>query len=303
MTTDNLVIGFVGLGMMGLPMVENLSRAPGMRVLAHDAQLNVREALQALPQWGASLGWAEGLRDLAGCAVVITMLPNSTITSAVLESLLPLLGEGQVVVDMGSSHPLATQALASKAAARGVEFVDAPVSGSVAKARAGTLTIMAGGSDAGIERARPVLERIGGSLLRTGSVGSAHAMKALNNYLYAAGLLAMSEAVTIAARLDLDLGVFADVLNASSGRNVATETKLTQFVIPRTFSGGFQLRLQAKDLATANDLCEQTGVDAPQLALCAGYWRDAAAGLDPAADNTEILRVVENRSSPLPPSA
>jgi 3-hydroxyisobutyrate dehydrogenase len=91
--------------------------------------------------------------------------------------------------------------------------------------------------------------------------------------------------------------VFAQVLNASSGRNVATETKLTQFVLPRTFSGGFQLRLQAKDLATASDLRERTGVAAAQLALCADLWRQAQDALEPGADNTAILRFIEERSS------
>ncbi len=296
---DHLV-GFVGLGMMGLPMVEHLSSAPGIRVLAHDADAGPRAKLEALPGWGRSLHWADDLEALANCAIVITMLPNSTITASVVEGLLPRLAAGAVIVDMGSSHPVSTRELAATAKARQFDLLDAPVSGSVAKARSGTLTIMLGGSEAAVERVRPVLETMGSNLIRTGEAGSAHAMKALNNYVYAAGLLAMSEAVAIAGRFDLDLDVFAEVLNASSGRNVATETKLKQFVLPRTFNGGFQLRLQAKDLATASDLRAVTGVEAPQLALCADFWRQAAAGLDAKADNTEILRVVESHASPIP---
>ena len=105
---------------------------------------------------------------------------------------------------------------------------------------------MAGGDAADLERARPLLSRMGATLIPTGAVGSAHAMKALNNYVYAAGLLAASEALLIARRMGLDLDVFTDVLNASSGRNVATETKLRQFIVPGSYAGGFALALMAR---------------------------------------------------------
>ena len=197
---------------------------------------------------------------------------------------------------MGSSNPLNTEALAAQAMQRGIEFVDAPVSGSVAKARTGELSILQGGNAQAVERIAPVMQRMGSKLIHTGPVGSAHAMKALNNYVYAAGLLAMAEATTIAARLHLDLDVFASVLNASSGRNVATETKLTQFVIPRNFNGGFQMQLQAKDIATARKLGQRTGTDAPQLALCEGLWSEATQAFPPGVDNTAIVQFIENRS-------
>ncbi|MCW5654469.1 NAD(P)-dependent oxidoreductase [Hydrogenophaga sp.] len=287
-------VGFIGLGMMGMPMVENLTRTGGLDVVAHDALDTHRATLQGWSAWGRHLHWAESLEGLARCGLVITMLPNSGITNGVVARLLPLLARGAVVVDMGSSNPADTQALANDAAARGIEFVDAPVSGSVAKARTGELSIMLGGSDAAIERIDAVMRRMGSKLIRTGAVGSAHAMKALNNYVYAAGLLAMAEAVTVASKAGLDLDVFASVLNASSGRNVATETKLTQFVIPRTFNGGFQLRLQAKDIATARELASRCGVRTPQMVLCEDLWRQAVQTLEPGADNTTIVRFIEN---------
>lgn len=292
-----LSIGFVGLGMMGLPMLENLSRVEGIRMLAHDSNPRSRAEIEPWAAWGNTLAWADTLAQLADCEVVITMLPNSTITSAVVQELLATLASGSVIVDMGSSHPLRTRELAANAAKKGIEFVDAPVSGSVAKARTGTLSIMLGGKEAAIERVQPLMERMGEKLIRTGGVGSAHAMKALNNYVYAAGLLAMSEALTVANRMELDLDVFAQVLNASSGRNVATETKLTQFVIPRTFNGGFQLRLQGKDIATASDLAQSAGVQTPQLALCTQLWQQAERALEPGADNTAILRYIEGLST------
>ena len=141
---------------------------------------------------------------------------------------------------------------------------------------------MAGGDAADLERARPLLSRMGATLIPTGAVGSAHAMKALNNYVYAAGLLAASEALLIARRMGLDLDVFTDVLNASSGRNVATETKLRQFIVPGSYAGGFALALMAKDLRTADALQAHAGVRVGQLSLCAGLWQRALAEMEPA---------------------
>ena len=292
-------IGFIGLGMMGLPMIENLASHDSLSLLAFDTQDAPFATLAAHQAWGKTLARAPSLKDLAACDVVITMLPNSAITNGVVAGtadragLADILGKGAIVIDMGSSNPADTMALAPRLAESGVTLIDAPVSGAVAKARSGTLTIMIGGADAACERVRPILEKMGSTIIPTGKVGSAHAMKALNNYVYAAGLLAASEALLIASRLDLDLNKFTDVLNASSGRNVATETKLRQFIIPGAFSGGFALRLQAKDIATAAALQSLTGISAPQLTLCQSVWKEAVTTLEPGADNTEIYRFLE----------
>ncbi|QGZ63412.1 NAD(P)-dependent oxidoreductase [Paraburkholderia acidisoli] len=298
-------IGFIGLGMMGLPMLENLATqgaASGFEILAFDTANAPFEKLAAHAAWGTTLRRAATLDEFAAVDAVITMLPNSTITNAVVAGaggkpgLVDVLKPGAIVIDMGSSNPGDTMELAALLAKAGATLIDAPVSGAVAKARTGTLTIMVGGPEAACARARPILEKMGNNLIATGKVASAHAMKALNNYVYAAGLLAASEALLIASRLDLDLARFTDVLNASSGRNVATETKLSQFIIPGTFSAGFALRLQAKDIATAATLQTLTGVEAPQLNLCKALWTEASAALEPAADNTEIFRFLQQRN-------
>ena len=293
-------IGFVGLGMMGLPMLENLATAPDLDIQAFDTADAPFTALAGLAAWGDTLHRATSLSQLAECSIVITMLPNSPITNQVIagdtgqRGLVDILSAGATIIDMGSSNPGDTRKLADTLTARKIALVDAPVSGAVAKARAGTLAIMAGGDPAHVAVARPLLEYMGETLIETGAVGSAHAMKALNNYVYAAGLLAASEAMLIAQRMDLNAEVFARVLNASSGRNVATETKLIQFIIPRTFNAGFALRLQAKDLATAAGLQTLADIDAPQLTLCASLWKQATEALDARADNTEIIRYLES---------
>jgi 3-hydroxyisobutyrate dehydrogenase len=300
--TDNTRVGFVGLGMMGLPMVEHLAASGDIEVRVHDQSAARLELLRAHPAWGQGLQAVGALSELAGCDVVITMLPNSAITDAVVlgdpqsPGLCSVLSAPTVVIDMGSSHPVRTRELAQRLQQNGVTLLDAPVSGSVAKARSGTLSIMVGGPESAFERVRSLLQTMGNQLIRTGEVGSAHAMKALNNYVYAAGLLATSEALLVARRMGLDLDAFADVLNASSGRNVATETKLRQFLISREFNGGFALGLQAKDLATARGLQQATGVNAPQMNLCAELWKEAVDELEAGVDNTAILRLLERRS-------
>lgn len=296
-------IGFIGLGMMGLPMLENLAAQGSFDIRAFDTSDAPFEKLSAHPAWGKTLRRARALDDFASLDAVITMLPNSAITNAVVAGaagkpgLVDVLTPGTIVIDMGSSNPGDTMKLATLLAEAGSTLIDAPVSGAVAKARTGTLTIMLGGPEAACERARPILEKMGNNLIATGKVASAHAMKALNNYVYAAGLLAASEALLIASRLDLDLERFTDVLNASSGRNVATETKLRQFIIPGNFSAGFALRLQAKDIATAATLQTLTGIEAPQLNLCKALWTEAGGALEAGADNTEIFRFLQRRNA------
>ena len=216
---------------------------------------------------------------------IILMLPDSTAVASVMATLLPLLQPRHLVVDMGSSLPAQTRRWA--AACR---FMDAPVSGSVAKARLGTLAVMVGGGDADFTQASPVLDAMAGQVIRTGPAGSAHAMKALNNFVYAAGLLATSEALAIAGRAGLDLDILADVLNASSGRNIATETKVKQEILSGRYAGGFQLGLMRKDLETAGALAAEVGQQEAGLALCRRLWSEAVEALGPHADNTEIHR-------------
>lgn len=285
-------IGFIGLGMMGLPMARSLLRR-GHSLVACDPSATARAALAEGGAAGAAC-FVETPAAVADIAeVIVLMLPDSKIVAQVMEGpagLLSGLRGGQLVIDMGSSLPGETRRLAALVAARGAAMMDAPVSGSVVKAKAGTLAIMAGGSSGAWAQAEPVLRGMGETLIRTGAIGSAHAMKALNNYVYAAGLLATAEALHMGEALGLDLGVLADVMNASSGRNIATETKVKQEILPGRYQGGFQLGLMRKDLETAGSIAAETGFDAKSLALCRQLWTEAMAELGPKADNTEIHR-------------
>jgi 3-hydroxyisobutyrate dehydrogenase len=294
MATDSKPIGFIGLGMMGLPMARSLI-ARGFRVLGCDSAAEARAAL-AEGATGGGVTFADSPAAVAaGSEVVVLMLPNSRIVATVMEGeggLLAALRPGMLVIDMSSSEPGETRRLAALAAARGAALVDAPVSGSVAKAKTGTLAIMIGGEDAAFAQAEPVLKGMGEAIIRTGAVGSAHAMKALNNYVYAAGLLATSEALRMGEALGLDLGILTDVMNASSGRNIATETKARQEIINGRYAGGFQLGLMRKDLDTAGSIAAETGYPAAMLALCRERWAGAVEALGPKVDNTEIHRFI-----------
>jgi 3-hydroxyisobutyrate dehydrogenase len=279
-------VAFLGLGKMGLPMARRLHEA-GAPIVGFDV---AEAARQAFAQIGGAV--ASAAREAAdGAGVLITMLPDGNAVRAALLDGAPLvarLATNAIVIDMSSSAPVGTRELAKELAARGVHLVDAPVSGGVKRAIDGSLAIMAGGPPEIIANVRPLLETMGKSIFETGAVGSGHAMKALNNYVSAAGLTAACEALQIGEKFGLDPFVMSDVLNASTGRNNSTEVKLKPFVIPKNYASGFSLGLMAKDLRTADDLARHLGVPARFSAEVSALWEEALAVLGPAADHTAI---------------
>ncbi len=293
MAKDQL-IGFIGIGNMGSPMASNLARA-GWPVMAFDVR---RDALDALAAEHETIETAQGFAEVAACSTIITMLPTGAdVRGAVLggegkPGLADSMTQGGLVIDMSSSAPMGTRALGEALAARGLNLIDAPVSGGVPRALDGTLTIMAGGEDKQIDGAKPVLDAMG-TVFRTGPLGSGHAMKALNNYLSACGVVAASEAVIIGARFGLDPKKMTDILNASTGRSNATENKLAQHMLNGAFASGFALKLMDKDVAMARDLAAALGVPAPTLGHVSGILSQALAALGEKADHTELYRYIE----------
>jgi len=285
-------LGFIGLGMMGLPMAANAARR-GHVLLACDAAPQRIALLREAAGADASVeATADPAAVGAACRTIILMLPTSRQVAEVVEAMLPALKPQTLIIDMGSSLPAETRRLSADLGKAGVGFIDAPVSGGVPKAKSGTLAILVGGPPALVDRAWPVLETMGESIIRTGAAGSGHAIKALNNFVYAAGLLASVEALRVGEAAGLDLSILTDVLNASSGRNVATETKLRQFVLNGAYNGGFRLGLMAKDIETAAALADEVGVSGASLTTCRDVWRRALAELGADVDNTEIHKTV-----------
>jgi 3-hydroxyisobutyrate dehydrogenase len=289
------VVGFVGLGRMGTPMATRLARA-GYRVRGYDV------SEQAVRSWAERAERAERAEGAcpaasldaaaAGAAAVILMLPGSAAVRSVLAGL--VLVPGTLVVDMSSSEPLVTRELAAEIGRGGATLVDAPVSGGVAGAVNGTLTIMAGGAQADIDRVRPLLDVLGARVVHCGDVGAGHAVKALNNLLSATHLLATSEAMAAAAGFGLDVPTVLAAINTSSGRSGSSETKWPNFVLPRTFDSGFSLHLMLKDMRIALGLAEAAGTPATLSAAATSLWAEAAQALPADADHTEIARWLED---------
>lgn len=288
------LIGFVGLGNMGAPMVRNMLRG-GERVLLYDLR---PEALQAFEGEEGCVA-AQDLADLASrAAVVITMLPDSpAVRSAVLgDEATPGLVQGlapdSLIVDMSSSFPGDTRTLGQTIAARSVGLVDAPVSGGVRGAVAGTLTIMAGGEDQLIDRVETVLSTMG-TVVRTGALGSGHATKALNNVLSAMALSATSEVLHVGMKFGLDPHIMTAIFNTSTGRNTTTENKVEQYLLNGSFEGGFALALLSKDVRMAKTLADDLGLDMSLLNACSALLDRASEALGPEADHTEVFRYIE----------
>ena len=283
-------IGFIGIGNMGAPMVRCIAKA-GHKVLAYDTR---REAMTAVAGSAPGIEPATGPGDIADrCRFVITMLPESRhVRDAVTGIVKAGMGKDAIIIDMSSSFPLDTKALGTELAATGIGMIDAPVSGGVGKAVTGTLAIMTGGAAELIDKVEPILTAMG-SIHRTGALGSGHAMKALNNYVSAAGLVATAEALIVGQKFGLDGAVMTRVLNASTGRNNTTENKAERYMLTRKFDSGFALALMEKDVGMARRLAKELGINADELAFVSGYLTRALAELGKDADHTAVLKFAE----------
>jgi len=278
------VIGFVGLGNMGHPMAERLVEA-GYTVRGYDPDPAV--------SFGSMAGSAAEVADSA--EAVVLMLPNSAVVRSVLldDGLLARMTPGAVLIDMSSSEPVGTRELAALADERGVPMVDAPVSGGVRGAVAGSLMIMAGGDAEPVAAVRGMLEVLGKRVLHVGPVGAGHALKALNNLLSATHLLVSSEAMLVGKEFGLDPEVMLEAINGSSGSSASTVNKWPRFMLGRGFDSGFGLRLMLKDMRIAVGLAKATGRPARLGEAAVDLWAEAADRLPADADHTEILRWLE----------
>lgn len=286
-------IGFVGLGIMGKPMSKNLIKA-GHGLVVYDI---VPAAVDEVAAAGAARG--SSAKDVAARSeIVITMLPDGPeVEQAVLgpDGVLEGAKAGSIVVDMSSISPLVAQKVAAACAARGVEFVDAPVSGGEPKAIDGTLAIMAGGKQKVFDEVAPVLAAMGSSVTLTGDVGAGNVTKLANQIMVACNIAAMGEALVLAAKAGLDPEV---VFNAVKG-GLAGSTVLNAkapMVIGRNFKPGFRIRLHQKDLRNALEAAESMKVGLPLTSLVqqmlVSLMNDGKGDLDHSA----IVQFIEERA-------
>lgn len=280
-------VGFIGTGRMGAPMAGHLIAA-GYSLVVHDAHPG---AARPLVERGAD--WAGSPADVVARAdTIITIVPSSREVEAVVGAMLPALGPRHLLVEMTTADPSSTRRLAKDVTARGAAMIDAPVSGGVRGANEATLSIMVGGEAAHLERARPILERLGKKIFHVGGIGTGHAMKLVNNVTSGACLMATAEAVIVAMRAGIDPARAVEILGASSGRSNASDLKFPQFILTGRFDSGFALALMRKDLDAFMRLADETGVDAPVAAAAAEYFRRAMQGPLAAEDHTAIVKLL-----------
>jgi len=257
-------IGFIGLGIMGKPMSRNLLKA-GHALLVYDI---VPAPVEELAAAGAARG-ASPADVAARSEIVITMLPDGPEVEAVLlgpDGVLEGARPGLIVVDMSSISPLVSQKVGAACSERGVEFLDAPVSGGEPAAINATLAIMVGGEAATFEKVLPVLEAMGSTVTLTGPVGAGNVTKLANQIMVACNIAAMGEALVLATKAGLNPEVvFQAVKGGLAGSNVLNAK--APMVIGRNFKPGFRIRLHQKDLRNALLAAEALKVPLPQTAL------------------------------------
>ncbi|MBC7580882.1 MAG: NAD(P)-dependent oxidoreductase [Tardiphaga sp.] len=280
---------FIGIGNMGWPMAAQLLKA-GFEVAVSDAVAGRAVEFVATVGGTAARDLAESARE---ADVIITMLPTSAHVATVVEQIRGGLRAGQILIDMSSGAPAATQKIAKDLESIGVVVLDAPVSGGVSRAITGELAIMSGGEAAALDRVEAVLRAMGTTIHRIGPVGAGQAMKALNNLVSAGGFLIAVEALVIGQQFGLDPAVMTDVLNASTGMNNSTQKKLKQFVLSRKFDSGFGLDLMVKDLSIALEVGRDHAAPTPFAALCREMWASAGTMLGKGEDHTAIARLSE----------
>jgi len=253
-------IGFIGLGIMGKPMAKNLLKAGHTLVVYDILDAPVSELVQA----GATAG--ESPKDVASqCELIITMLPNSPhVKQAVLgkNGVIEGAKPGSVLVDMSSIAPLVAREVAAELAGKGIEMLDAPVSGGEPKAIDGTLAIMVGGKDAVFEKVKEVLLKMGASAVLCGEIGAGNVTKLANQIIVALNIAAMSEAFVLATKSGVDPErVFHAIKGGLAGSTVLNAK--APMVLEGNYKPGFRIELHIKDLQNALDTAHETGVPIP----------------------------------------
>src|SRR3990170_7041334 len=267
-------VAFLGLGDLGGLMAAHLTRSPFSLTVWNRTDSKAR-------RFGAdhSVSVAGSPREaVADAEVVVTCLPSSAEVEAVLhgeQGMLEALERGAVLLDCTSGDPATSRSIAAELSTRGVGFIDAPVSGGTTAAKAGTLTVMWGGSESDFERARPLVEAFGEKIVHAGGVGSGDALKAVNNALLAVHILSTGEGLAMLVKAGVDPRVALDVINSSSGRSNTSENLIPQRVLTRAFPRTFRLALLDKDIGIAESLGLELGLETPVISLAAKRMHEA----------------------------
>jgi 2-hydroxy-3-oxopropionate reductase len=287
-------IGFIGLGIMGMPMARNLMDS-GYRLVLHNRTRHKAEEL-------ANAGRAEVAGSPAEVArnseVVITMLPGPPDVAEVLageEGLLDGAGEGSLFIDMSTSSPVLARELARSARSRGASMLDAPVSGGDVGAIEGTLSIMVGGEQADFQRAKPLFEAMGKTITHVGPTGAGQVTKAANQVVVALTIEAVSEALVLGSAGGVSAQKILEVLSGGLASNKVMEVKREKF-LSHSFEPGFRSELHHKDLGIALAAGREYGVVLPVTAIVDQMLLSMRRKGWGEEDHSALLRIIEDLS-------
>jgi 2-hydroxy-3-oxopropionate reductase len=286
-------VGFVGLGIMGRPMLKNLLKA-GHTVVAYGRNAG---KLDACVSDGAQRG-ASNSDVGARASIVVTMLPDGPQVEEVVlgaDGILSGSKAGSLIIDMSSINPLVSQKIAAACAARSVEFLDAPVSGGEPKAIEGTLAIMVGGDEEAFKKAEPILKCMGSSVTLTGPVGAGNTTKLANQIMVACNIAAMGEALTLATRCGLNPDVVVNAIKGGLAGSAVLNAK-GPMLIARNFKPGFKINLHQKDLRNALQTAESNRVCLPITALVQQMLSSLIADGKGDLDHSAIATFIEEAS-------
>ncbi len=287
-------VGFIGLGIMGKPMARNLIKAGHQLVVYDLMQESVNEAVA----FGASQGSSP--KDVAARSqVTITMVPDGPeVEQAILgpQGALEGAAPGSIIVDMSSISPLVSQKVGTACATKGVEFLDAPVSGGEPKAIDGTLAIMAGGKQAVFDRVMPLFQVMGSSATLTGPIGAGNVTKLANQIMVAVNIAGMAEALVLATKAGLDPEVVFNAVKGGLAGSAVLNAK-APMVISRNFKPGFRIRLHQKDLRNALQAAESMKVSLPFTSLAQQILMALMNTGSGDLDHSAIAKFIENMAT------
>jgi len=286
-------VGFIGLGIMGGPMAAHL-QAGGHQLFA----LTRGKVPETLVAGGAKV-CANGKEVAQSADIIITMVPDTPDVEKVLfatNGVAEGLAAGKIVVDMSSISPIETKEFAKRINALGCEYIDAPVSGGEVGAKAGSLTIMAGGTDAAFAKVKPLFELMGKNITLVGNNGDGQTCKVANQIIVALTIEAVGEALLFASKAGADAGRVRQALMGGFASSRILEVHGDRMV-KRTFDPGFRIELHQKDLNLALNSARKIGVSLPNTAVCQELFNACVAHGGKAWDHSGLVRALENMAN------
>jgi len=284
---DAHVIGFIGLGLMGKPMARNLHKAGAQMIVHNRSQAAVDELA------GEGMTPASSPTEVMDRAnTVVLMLPDTGAVEIILEAIIPAVTPGDLIIDMGTTEATFTRTMAARIEAAGGAYVDAPVSGGTIGAENATLSIMAGGTDSAVDRARPILEAMGSRVVHVGPVGAGQVAKAANQVIVGLTISAVGEALKLAERAGADPAKVREALKGGFADSRILEVH-GQRMINGDFTPGGKCVTQRKDLDQALKLGREYGLELPTTALVMGqYDRVIEAGFGDL-DHAALIKILD----------